>query len=323
MGGRHQQRRGDRAEAGVRRVPEAEVARQQGSSSDPEDRDPRDALRFADGSGDRLRLGMWDFDHCDPRRCSGRKLVRQRLVAPLRLGRSKALVLTPAGRTLVSPADAPTVRAHGVVVVDCSWARLADVPFARLRSPHERLLPFLVAANPVNYGRPQRLNCAEAFAAALYITGHAELGDVVMAQFGWGHAFRTLNAELLAAYAACEDAAGVQAAQERFLRDAQAERAAARGELSLGGLSLEEEGDGGDEGSADGDAEGGAAPEAEQTRRRRRLDEYGLPLSESDDERGEEEEEEASSPDDDEDSRRPPAAAVDSLGNTVAEVGAK
>ena len=58
-------------------------------------------------------------------------------------------------------------------MVDCSWAKLEETPLSKLKSGGNRLLPLLIASNPVNYGKPHRLTCLEAFSAALYIgNGH-------------------------------------------------------------------------------------------------------------------------------------------------------
>lgn len=105
-----------------------------------------------------------DFDHCDPRRCSGKKLCRLGLIKELRVGsKFRGIVVTygsplhrpcsplihvarPKGTEVVSPADRDIILQNGLAVVECSWARLDEIPFGKIHSPHERLrmLPFLV-----------------------------------------------------------------------------------------------------------------------------------------------------------------------------------
>jgi pre-rRNA-processing protein TSR3 len=95
------------------------------------------------------------------------------------------VILSPVGRSCVSRQDRDLVGAKGLAVVDCSWNRLDDVPFGRIKGHAPRLLPWLLAANPVNYGKPCKLSCAEALAAALYICGWQEDAQAVMARFKW------------------------------------------------------------------------------------------------------------------------------------------
>lgn len=55
------------------------------------------------------------------------------------------------------------------------------------------LVPYLIATNQTNYGKPWRLNCVEALAAAFYITGFDLYAERLLGGFGWGGSFWKVN----------------------------------------------------------------------------------------------------------------------------------
>lgn len=171
-----------------------------------------------------VKMAMWDFDHCDPKRCSGKKLERLGLIKSLRVGQKfQGIVVSPNGCGVVCPDDKSIVEEHGASVVECSWARLEEVPFNKIGGKHERLLPYLVAANQVNYGRPWKLNCVEALAACFAIVGRTDWASELLSHFSWGLGFLELNQELLEIYQQCSDAESVKAAETEWLAKLQKE----------------------------------------------------------------------------------------------------
>jgi pre-rRNA-processing protein TSR3 len=128
-----------------------------------------------------FNLAMWDLNQCDPKKCSGRKLARQGFVRTLKLTqRFNGVVLTPMASKCIGPDDKEIIETCGLGVVDCSWAKLAETPFSRMKCNNPRLLPYLIATNPINYGHPCKLSCVEAFAAAFYIIGKKKKFDRVL-----------------------------------------------------------------------------------------------------------------------------------------------
>ncbi|WP_435195886.1 DUF367 family protein [Natronomonas sp. EA1] len=150
----------------------------------------------------------------DPKKCSARKLARFDLAALHRSARATpaGIVLDPYAEQALSPADSEWNR---IVALDCSWETAEKEAF-KLSGDH-RALPFLVAANPVNYGTPFQLNTVEAFAAACYILGEPEQAEEILSKFRWGHTFLELNAEPLERYADCETSQEVVAVQQEYL----------------------------------------------------------------------------------------------------------
>lgn len=128
------------------------------------------------------------------------------------------IVLAPNATECINPeTDFEIMKHGGLAVVDCSWAQVGSTDFRKLKYRHARLLPYLLAANPVNYGKPSKLNCAEALAGFLAIFDRQAQAEDLMNCFGWGHSFMKLNGALLDSYAQCQTTVDVLKCQDSLL----------------------------------------------------------------------------------------------------------
>ena len=150
-----------------------------------------------------VRLYVYHTNDDDPKKCSAKKMQRFQLVnleTQMRRLPSKVVLLSPFAEKCFSPEDTSLVHQHGLLAVDCSWKHAEQV-FAKLSgSMYPRALPFVVAANPVNYGKPFKLTTLEAFAAALYIIGEVDQAQRLTQLYKWAPHFLTLNKEPLEEY---------------------------------------------------------------------------------------------------------------------------
>ena len=122
------------------------------------------------------------------------------------------LLLDPTADVL-SPADKKWV--SSITALDCSWEVLDTANLGAWKG--RRALPFLVAANPVNFGKPFTLTSVEAIAATLFILGEEVQAEAVLSKFNWGLNFLKLNAEPLSDYAAAKDSTEVLKIQSEYL----------------------------------------------------------------------------------------------------------
>ncbi|XXH01076.1 translation initiation factor IF-2 [Hypoxylon texense] len=176
-----------------------------------------------------FKAACWDLNHCDPKRCSGKKLIRLGLMRDLHLGqRHNGVIITPNGKHKLSPADKELMDQYGAAVVECSWARTQEVQWNKVGGKCERLLPYLVAANTVNYGKPLRLNCVEALAAAFYICGHPDWAEEVLKPFNYGQSFLNINLKLLKKYAVCANEDEIVQTEKEWLERLEREHAESR-----------------------------------------------------------------------------------------------
>ena len=140
------------------------------------------------------KLYCLHYNECDPKKCTALKLKKHNLIKIIRntdYRLKKAIVLNPFSPTKLSRNDKEIIERHGLVVIDCSWKRILNLKSIPVN--YSRKLPPLIAANPVNYGKWEKLSSVEALAAALYITGFTEDGDYILSKFSWGKEFKKIN----------------------------------------------------------------------------------------------------------------------------------
>lgn len=142
----------------------------------------------------KVQLYCIHFDQCDRKKCTSLRLQRYGLVRiKYRLSQCprKAIILDPYSEIVLSTNDIEPITQYGLIVIDCSWEK-AELVF---KGPYRtgRRLPPLLAANPVNYGRWNRLSSVEALAAGLIITGFLDLAHELLSKFTWGNSFIEIN----------------------------------------------------------------------------------------------------------------------------------
>ncbi|MFQ5758191.1 MAG: DUF367 family protein, partial [Candidatus Bathyarchaeia archaeon] len=165
-----------------------------------------------------VEITVYHAGQCDPKKCTALKLKRHqliRIVHKVRWLPRAAVILNPFSKRAFSPADRERLESRGLAALDCSWVHAEDVFELSMRGAL-RCLPYLVAANPVNYGVPTKLSTVEALASALYIAGHRDEAERLLSKFKWGPNFIELNHELLESYARARDSGEVVELQRRF-----------------------------------------------------------------------------------------------------------
>ena len=152
---------------------------------------------------------------CDPKKCTMKKLERfglMKIVGNIRQIPKSSLVLDPTAN-VISPADRG--RISSITALDCSWEVLDTANLSPWKG--RRALPFLVAANPVNFGKPFTLTSVEAIAASLVILGERPQAELILSKFNWGMHFLELNAEPLSEYAAAKNSEEVLKIQSEYM----------------------------------------------------------------------------------------------------------
>jgi pre-rRNA-processing protein TSR3 len=167
-----------------------------------------------------MKLIVFHLNEDDPKKCSAKKLAKfgyAKLIKKIKKTPKDAILLNPFSEKCLSKEDLDIAKKNGILAVDCSWEN-AEISFNYLNlRNHSRCLPFLIAANPVNYGKPFKFSTIEAFSAALYIIGEKEKAKDILKLYKWGPHFLELNKEPLEDYEKAKNSSEIIKIMKQYL----------------------------------------------------------------------------------------------------------
>ena len=144
-----------------------------------------------------MKINLLMFYQDDPKKCTAAKLIKFGLAKKITKSQSKTVLLHPySGKTLFNHEKSLF---NSITGIDCSWT-LAEQVFQKDFAGISRKLPPLLAGNPVNYSKINKLTTVEAIAGAAFILGNELLSKNLLEKFNWGHTFLELNENLLHDY---------------------------------------------------------------------------------------------------------------------------
>jgi pre-rRNA-processing protein TSR3 len=166
-----------------------------------------------------IPIFIYDMRQDDPKKCTSRKLVRLHLATTITRSRipRNAVVLNPRASKVLLSSDKVIAETRGLLAIDCSWKKVQYTWPNRIRGKNRRL-PYLVAANPIHYGRVFELSSLEALAASLYILKHEAQARKILRIYKWGPNFLSLNQPLLDEYQLATTKKDVQVIEENTFR---------------------------------------------------------------------------------------------------------
>jgi pre-rRNA-processing protein TSR3 len=168
----------------------------------------------------KIKLFVYHANEDDPKKCTAKKLFRfgfVKLETNIKRTPKNAILLNPFSKKSLSPEDKKIALKNGILAVDCSWEN-AENSFDYLeKRNNSRALPFVVAANSVNYGKPFKLSTLEAFATALYIFNDVKTAEKILNLYKWGPNFLVLNKEPLEDYRKAENSSQVIDIMKKYI----------------------------------------------------------------------------------------------------------